>query len=78
MIVAGIRFSPAKIRPIRRIRFIRQLTPAPFNCRKQQVHIYTPDSIEALTDLDDTLTGGAVLPGFKCKLRKIFLPASAV
>jgi Uma2 family endonuclease len=44
------------------------------NLRKLQIHIYTPDSIEALTDLDDVLTGGAVLPGFKCKLRKIFLP----
>jgi Uma2 family endonuclease len=44
------------------------------NLRKQQVHIYTADSIEALTDLDDILTGGAVLPGFKCKLRQIFLP----
>jgi hypothetical protein len=42
--------------------------------RKQQVLIYTADSIEALTDLDDVLTGGAVLPGFKCKLRTIFLP----
>jgi len=45
------------------------------NLPKQQVHIYTADGIEALTDLDDVLTGGAVLPGFKCKLRKIFLPA---
>jgi len=45
-----------------------------FNLRKQQVHIYTADTIEALTDLDDVLTGGAVLPGFKCKLRRIFLP----
>ncbi len=44
------------------------------NLRKQQVHIYTADTIEALTDLDDVLTGGTVLPGFKCKLRKIFLP----
>jgi Uma2 family endonuclease len=44
------------------------------NLRKQQVHIETADSIEALTDLDDVLTGGAVLPGFKCKLRRIFLP----
>jgi Uma2 family endonuclease len=44
------------------------------NLRKQQVLIYTADSIEALTDLDDVLTGGAVLPGFKCKLRTIFLP----
>jgi Uma2 family endonuclease len=44
------------------------------NLRKQQVLIYTADSVEGLTDLDDVLTGGAVLPGFKCKLRKIFLP----
>jgi len=45
------------------------------NLPKQQVHIQTADNIESLTDLDDVLTGGAVLPGFKCKLRKIFLPA---
>jgi Uma2 family endonuclease len=44
------------------------------NWPKQQVHIYTADSIESLTNLDDFLTGGAVLPGFKCKLRKIFQP----
>jgi len=46
------------------------------NCPKEQVHIYTPDSIEALTGPNDVLTGGAVLPGFKCKLAKIFRPAS--
>jgi Uma2 family endonuclease len=45
------------------------------NWPKQQVHIYTADSIESLTNLDDVLTGGLVLPGFKCKLRKIFRPA---
>jgi Uma2 family endonuclease len=44
------------------------------NWPKQQVHIYTADSIESLTNLDDVLTGGVVLPGFKCKLRKIFQP----
>jgi Uma2 family endonuclease len=44
------------------------------NWRKQQVQVYTADSIESLTNLDDVLTGGSVLPGFKCKLRKIFLP----
>lgn len=44
------------------------------NWRKEQVHIYTPDSIEALTGLNDVLTGGAVLPGFKCKLGRIFRP----
>jgi Uma2 family endonuclease len=45
------------------------------NLPKQQVHIYTPDSIEALTGPNDVLTGGAVLPGFKCKLGRIFGPA---
>lgn len=45
------------------------------NWRKEQVHIYTPDSIEALTGLNDVLTGGVVLPGFKCKLIRIFRPA---
>jgi Uma2 family endonuclease len=44
------------------------------NWRKQTVQIYTADSIESLTSLDDVLTGGLVLPGFKCKLRKIFQP----
>lgn len=44
------------------------------NWRKQQVHIYTPDSIEALTKPKDVLTGGTVLPGFKCKLNQIFGP----
>ncbi len=42
------------------------------NWRKQQVHIYAPDSIESFTRPNDTLTGGAVLPGFKCKLSRIF------
>jgi Uma2 family endonuclease len=45
------------------------------NWPKQQVHIYTADSIESLTNLDDVLTGGLVLPGFRCKLRRIFQPA---
>ncbi len=44
------------------------------NGRKQQIHIYTSDSIEALTGPNDILTGGKVLPGFKCKLRQVFLP----
>ena len=42
------------------------------NWPKAQVHIYTPDSIEALTRSKDVLTGGGVLPGFKCKLKQIF------
>jgi len=45
------------------------------NWRKEQVHVYTPDSIEAFTQPNDTLTGGTVLPGFKCKLSRIFSPA---
>jgi Uma2 family endonuclease len=44
------------------------------NWRKEQVHIYTPDSIEALTRPNEVLTGGDVLPGFKCKLSQIFGP----
>ena len=42
---------------------------------KEQVHIYTPDSIEALTRANDILTGGEVLPGFKCRLSRIFRPS---
>jgi Uma2 family endonuclease len=42
------------------------------NWRKAQVHIYTADSIEALTRPIDVLTGGAVVPGFKCRLSRIF------
>ena len=41
------------------------------NWRKAQMHIYTPDSIEALTQPNDILTGGSVLPGFKCKLSQM-------
>jgi len=44
------------------------------NWKKEQVHTYTPDSLEALTDPDDVLTGGTVLPGFKTKLRRLFGP----
>ena len=43
--------------------------------KKQQIQIYTPDSIEALTRLQDVLGGGEVLPGFKCRLSQIFYPA---
>lgn len=42
--------------------------------KKEQVHIYTPDSIEALTGLQEVLSGGDVLPGFKCRLNRIFRP----
>jgi len=39
---------------------------------KEQVHIYTPDSVTALTRPNDVLSGGEVLPGFKCRLSRIF------
>jgi Uma2 family endonuclease len=42
------------------------------NWRKEQIILYTPDSVESLTRPSDTLTGGTVLPGFRCKLRAIF------
>ncbi len=41
------------------------------NWKAEQVHIYTPDTIEALTRPNELLLGGAVLPGFKCRLRSI-------
>jgi Uma2 family endonuclease len=41
------------------------------NWKKGQVHIYTADSIEALTRPNEILTGGAVLPGFKCRVSQI-------
>jgi Uma2 family endonuclease len=40
--------------------------------KKEQVHIYTQDSIEALTQPNDVLTGGEILPRFKCRLSRIF------
>jgi len=40
--------------------------------QKEQVHIYTLDSIEALTRPRDVLTGGEVLPGFRCQINRIF------
>ncbi len=44
------------------------------NWRKELVIIYTPDSVESLTQPEDVLTGGTALPGFKCKLGEIFRP----
>lgn len=43
------------------------------NLKLQQVHIYRPDSIEALTRPTDVLSGAEVMPGFKCRLHQIFL-----
>jgi Uma2 family endonuclease len=42
------------------------------NWKLQQVHIYRPDSISAVTQLKDVLSGDEVLPGFKCRLQEIF------
>jgi len=44
------------------------------NWPKEQIIIYTPDSVESLTRPSDTLTAENLLPGFKCKLRAIFQP----
>jgi Uma2 family endonuclease len=43
--------------------------------KKEQVHVYTPDSIDALTRPNDILTAELVLPGFKCRLSRIFRPS---
>jgi Uma2 family endonuclease len=40
--------------------------------KKEQIHIYTTDQIEALTRPQDVLSGSTVLPGFKCRLNRIF------
>jgi Uma2 family endonuclease len=45
------------------------------NWKMEQVHIHRPDRIEALTRPNDILTGGEVLPGFKCRLGRIFRAA---
>ena len=42
------------------------------NWKLEQVHIYRPDSISALTQPTDLLLGAEVLPGFKCCLHQLF------
>lgn len=42
------------------------------NWKLEEVHIYRNDSIEALTQPNDILSGAEVLPGFKCRLNQIF------
>ena len=49
-----------------------ELLDGGLNWQFEQVHIYKPDSIEALTQPNDILSGGDVLPGFKCRLSRIF------
>jgi Uma2 family endonuclease len=46
------------------------------NWKLEQIHIYTPDSIAALTHSNDVLSGGSILPGFKCRLSRIFHSSS--
>jgi hypothetical protein len=52
--------------------FSSQLSPTDL-CRCRLSAVLSASGL-AKADLDDVLTGGAVLPGFKCNLRKIFLP----
>lgn len=42
------------------------------NWKREQIHIYQPNSIEARTGLSDVLSGQDVLPGFKCRLGQVF------
>lgn len=42
------------------------------NWKLEQVHIFRPDSISALTQPTDLLLGDEVLPGFKCRLHQLF------
>ncbi|HWX19271.1 MAG TPA: Uma2 family endonuclease [Candidatus Binatia bacterium] len=42
------------------------------NWKIEQVHIYRPDRIEALTRPQDVLSGEELLPGFRCRLSRIF------
>ncbi len=42
------------------------------NWKLEQVHMYRPDSIEALTQPNNILSGAEALPGFKCRLDQIF------
>jgi Uma2 family endonuclease len=44
------------------------------NWKVGQIHIYRPESIEALTQTGDVLSGAEVLPGFRCRLKQIFSP----
>ena len=38
----------------------------------RSVGVHRPDSPEAMLGEDDTLDGGAALPGFRCAVRDIF------
>ncbi len=44
------------------------------NWKLEQIHVYRPDSIAALTRSTEALSGAEVLPGFKCRLGQIFGP----
>jgi Uma2 family endonuclease len=44
------------------------------NWKLEQVHIYTPDTVEARTHADEVVSGADILPGFNCRLSRIFQP----
>jgi Uma2 family endonuclease len=43
------------------------------DCRGRTVSVRTTDGITKLAKPGDVLTGGEVLPGFRCRLRRIFV-----
>ena len=44
------------------------------NWKTEQIHIYAQDNIAALTRPNDMLSGGDVLPGFKCRIGRLWYP----
>jgi Uma2 family endonuclease len=42
------------------------------NWKLEQIHVYRPDRIEAITRPSDILSADKVLPGFKCRLSQVF------
>src|SRR3989442_14988918 len=40
--------------------------------KRQTVTVHSLDALAKLTGLASTLTGGEVLPGFRCRLRSLF------
>lgn len=44
------------------------------DCKKQEVTVHTPGSIRKVTGLNAILTGGDVMPKFRCRLSQILGP----
>ncbi len=42
------------------------------NPRRQQVSVHTPDADVKVLDVDDTLDGGEVVPGWQLPIRELF------